>query len=93
MLGAVRELPGVRDLLDRLPKGSRPEAYRMLGRQLEAAGLEAAVGDVSRALRLDRAEGALRRAAAAGDLDAADRALAGLTPDQARAVSAAALGG
>ena len=51
------------------------------------------MGEVSRALHLDRAEGALRRAAAAGDLDAADRALAGLAPDEARAVSKAAFGG
>jgi hypothetical protein len=93
LLGAVRELPGVRELLDRLPKASRQEAYRMLGQQLDAVGLEAAVGEVGRALHLDRAEGALRRAAAAGDLDAADRALAGLGADEARAVSQAAFGG
>jgi hypothetical protein len=93
LLGAVRELPGVRELLDRLPKASRQEAYRMLGQQLDAVGLEAAVGEVGRALHLDRAEGALRRAAAAGDLDAADRALSGLGADEARAVSEAAFGG
>jgi len=50
------------------------------------------VDEVALALRLDRAEGALRRAAAAGDLDSADRALAGLTPDQAREVGGAILG-
>jgi tetratricopeptide (TPR) repeat protein len=93
VLAAVRDLPGVRELLGRLPKGSRQEAYRMLGEQLDASGIEAAVGEVSRALHLDRAEAALRRAAAAGDPDAADRALAGLTGDQARAVSEAAFGG
>jgi hypothetical protein len=65
----------------------------MLGEQLNSAGLEAAVDEVALALRLDRAEGALRRAAAAGDLDAADGALAGLTADQAREVGGAILGG
>jgi len=92
LVAAMRELPGARELLDRLPEGPRQEAYRILGEQLNSAGLEAAVDEVALALRLDRAEGALRRAAAAGDLDSADRALAGLTPDQAREVGGAILG-
>jgi len=92
VLGAVRELPGVRELLEGLPAGSRQEAYRLLGERLESGRLEAAVEEVGRALRLDQAEQALRRAAAAGDLDAADRALGGLSPEQAQEVSAAAFG-
>jgi hypothetical protein len=93
VLVAVRELPGVRELLDGLPAGSRREAYRLLRERLELGRLEAAVEEVGRALRLDQAEQALRRAAAAGDLDAADRALGGLSPEQAQEVSAAAFGG
>jgi hypothetical protein len=93
VMETVRQLPGVRKLLGGLPPGSRREAYRLLEERLDADGLEAAVGEVGRALHLDRAEEALRRAAAAGDLDAADAALAGLQPDQARAVNDAAFGG
>jgi hypothetical protein len=93
VLAAVGELPGVRELLNGLPAGSRREAYRLLGERLEAERLEVAVEEVGRALRLDQAEGVLRRAAAAGDLDAADRALGGLSAEQAQEVSAAAFGG
>jgi len=93
VLEAVRELPGVRELLNGLPAGSRREAYRLLGERLEGERLEVAVEEVGRALRLDQAEEALRRAAAAGDLDGADRALGGLSAEQAQEVSAAAFGG
>ncbi len=93
LLETVRQLPGVRQLLGGLPPGTRREAYRLLEERLEADRLDTAVGEVSRALHLDRAEEALRRAADAGDLDAADAALTGLSPDQAREVSAAAFGG
>lgn len=92
VMEAVRELPGVRELLDRMPSGARQEALRLLGERFEGERLEAAVEQVAGAAGLDRAEEALRRAAAAGDLDAADAALAGLSPDQAAEVSRAALG-
>jgi hypothetical protein len=82
----------VRELLDRLPAGPRQEAYRLLRERLEGRRLEAALEEVGRAVRLDRAEQGLRRAAEMGDLDAADRALAGLSPEQAQEVSAAAFG-
>ena len=90
----MRELPGVRELLDRLagrspgrrPTGCWASAWRR-------SVWRAAVEEVGRALRLDRAEEALRQAAAAGDLDAADRALADLPAEQAREVTAAAFGG
>lgn len=90
---ARRELPGARELFGRLPEGTREVAYRMLGERLDAARIEAGVEGVDRARRLDHAERTLRRAVAAGDLDAADRALAGLSPEQAQEVSVAALGG
>jgi hypothetical protein len=93
IMETVRQLPGVRDLFAGLPAASRREAYRLLEERLGGERLEAAVADVARAVSLDQAEATLRRAAAAGDLDAADAALAGLTPDQAREVSAAAFGG
>jgi len=93
VMETLRQLPGVRELVAGLPAASRQEAYRLLEERLGAEGLEAAVADVGRALHLDQAEATLRRAAAAGDLDAADAALAGLPIDQAQEVSAAAFGG
>ena len=56
----------------------------------EADGLEAAVAAVSRALLVGRAEQALLEAAAAQDLEMAEAAVAGLAPEQARALEAAA---
>ena len=62
----------------------------MLQERFEAGRVEAAVAAVRAARRLDGVEEALRRAVAAGDPDAADRALADLTPEEAREVVAAA---
>jgi hypothetical protein len=90
VMDAARQLPGAREKLDRLPPAARQEAYRLLGEQLAAEQLASAVEQVGRGLRLDSAEAALRRAIRAGDLDAADRALAGLAPDEAQTVTAAA---
>ena len=92
VIDAARQVPGARDKLDRLPPAARQEAYRRLGDQIAGEQLAAAVEQVDRGLRLDSAEAALRRAVRSGDLEAADRALAGLAPDEAQEVTAAALG-
>jgi hypothetical protein len=91
VMEAVRELPAVRDLLSRLAKGARAEAYELLGEHLEGQRLEGAVEEVSRALSLDRAEEALRQAARAGDIDAVDRILGSLPSETAREIAGKAL--
>lgn len=87
---ALQQLPGVREALEGLPPQSRAAARQLLQQRLEARRADAAVAAVEAARRLDRAEEALRRAAVAGDPDAADRALAGLTPEEVREVTAGA---
>jgi hypothetical protein len=89
-LDVVAKLPGVRELLDGLPAPARREARRLLAERLEAERVDAAVATAERALHLDQAEDALRRAALVGDLEAADAALAGMAPQEAEAVARAA---
>ncbi len=75
-------------------KHTHPRLRRasLMTQHLVAAAVEATTA--SRPRRHPRPRGRVpRRAAAAGDLDAADRALAGLGADEARAVSKAAFGG
>lgn len=92
VMSAVRDLPVTRSLFDGLAKAARGQAYRLLGERLEAEQLEDAVEGVSRAVALDRAEESLRQAARAGDIDGAERILAGLSAEEGQAVAGAALG-
>jgi hypothetical protein len=88
VMSAVRDVPGTRNLFAGLAEEARARAYPLLGERLRARREE----EVARAVVLDRAEAALRAAMEAGDPAAADRALEGLSVEEARTVTAAALG-
>lgn len=86
VMSAVQDVPGARRLIDGLAAAARPEAYKRLAERLVADRLEIAVAQVSGAAALDGAEQAVRRAAQAGDLAAAEAILAGLPPGDAAAL-------
>lgn len=92
VMSAVRDVPGMKGLFQRLAEVARDPAYRLLGERLKANRVEGAVDEVSRAVNLDRAEESLRAAARVDNLDAADRILRDLSAEEAQDVSAAALG-
>ncbi|HSQ36974.1 MAG TPA: hypothetical protein VLS92_03670 [Acidimicrobiia bacterium] len=90
VMSAVDDLPAAKRAFDGLARAARDEACRLLGRRLRARRLEGAVEKVGRAVALDRAEESLRQAAGVGDIDGAERILAGLSPEDAQSVSTAA---